>query len=97
MIPEVDSMPHVTIAQTLKRFFPDFQEQEVPGTTVEEVLGHVEKNYRGFTSYVLDDQGYVRQHVALALNNEFIPRQHSSDIHLSPSDNLYILQALSGG
>ena len=48
-------------------------------------------------SYVLDEQGCVRKHVAVFLNGRLLHDRQRLDVPLAPDDRIYIAQALSGG
>lgn len=92
-------MPTVKMTDHLYRFFPELEDQTiaVPAGSVAEVLRAVDKMAPGFTDYILDDQGALRQHVNLCINDHIVIDKNTlSDI--VPSDGtVYIFQALSGG
>jgi sulfur carrier protein ThiS len=70
---------------------------DVPGRTVREVLEAVFESNARLRGYVLDDQGFLRQHIVVFLNGEIVEdRRHLSDA-VSESDELFVMQALSGG
>jgi molybdopterin synthase sulfur carrier subunit len=48
-------------------------------------------------SYVLDEQGSVRKHVAVFINAQMIPSRTQLDIELRPQDKVMVIQALTGG
>ncbi len=48
-------------------------------------------------SYVLDEQGYVRRHVAVFINGELLHDRTDLSRALGAADSVYIAQALSGG
>lgn len=48
-------------------------------------------------SYVLDEQGHVRKHVAVFVNNELIASRRDLSLALSENDSIMVIQALSGG
>jgi molybdopterin synthase sulfur carrier subunit len=48
-------------------------------------------------SYVLDDQGKVRKHIAIFLNRDMIPASQALATAVEAKDELYVAQALSGG
>ena len=48
-------------------------------------------------SYVLDEQGSVRKHVAVFLNAQMIPSRTQLDIPVRPQDKVMVIQALTGG
>jgi len=91
-------MPHVTITRHLQRFFPTLNEaEEVPGATVREVIGELEKRYPGFALYVVDETGRLRRHVNVFVGGEPICDREALSDAVSPGDEVFILQALSGG
>lgn len=69
---------------------------EATGATVREVLADVFARHPAIKGYVLDDQGRVRVHIAVFLDNTHI-RSKILDHAVTPTSELYIMQALSGG
>lgn len=70
---------------------------QVEGATLREAFEAVFSEQPDMRSYLLDDQGAVRKHVMIFVNNQSIAdRQHLSD-RLSPDSKVYVMQALSGG
>jgi sulfur-carrier protein len=51
----------------------------------------------GLRSYVLDDQGRPRKHVAILVNGQPIKDRDQLSDQVTDSDSIFILQALSGG
>jgi sulfur-carrier protein len=89
-------MPRVSFTSALQRFLaaPPMQ---VEGETVSEALAAVFAERPALRGYVLDDQGAVRRHVAVYVRNEPVrDRQRLSD-RVGPDDEIYVLQALTGG
>ena len=70
---------------------------EVDGKTVRDILEQVFAANERARGYVLDEQGALRKHMLVFVNNEMV----SDRIHLSdpvpPGGEVFILQALSGG
>jgi sulfur-carrier protein len=66
---------------------------EATGRTVAEALNAVFPDHPRLRSYVLDDQSRLRRHVVIYLNNEKTGLESS----LAEGDELYVMQALSGG
>jgi sulfur-carrier protein len=66
---------------------------EATGRTVAEALNAVFTDHPRLRSYVLDDQSRLRRHVVIYLNNEKTGLESS----LAEGDELYVMQALSGG
>ena len=85
-------MVRVCFTPNLRRHVP-CPSLDVPGGTVGEVLAHVFTRQPQLKSYVLDDQARLRRHVAVYLNN------HKADLAavVAPGDEVYVMQALSGG
>jgi len=90
-------MAQVHFTSALKRFFPNLTPTQIPATSVQNLIEDLETNYPGLKNYLLLDNGQLRQHVNIFINGELIQdTQHLSDA-LNPHDEVYILQALSGG
>ena len=69
----------------------------VEGITVREVLdGYFQVNPR-VRSYVLEDQGALRKHVAIFLNRELIRDRSGLSDPVRENDAIFVSQALSGG
>jgi molybdopterin converting factor small subunit len=90
-------MASVNFTYALKRFFPDLKEVTVSGKTVREVVDQTESLYPGIKNYILDDQGRLREHVNIFLNGELIKDKLKQSDTVGASDEVYIMQALSGG
>jgi molybdopterin converting factor small subunit len=69
-------------------------EVEADGTTVEELLEDLERRYPGIRFRMIDEQDRIRPHIRIFVNRE---RIRALDVRLGPSDEVQILQALSGG
>ena len=48
-------------------------------------------------SYVLDDQGRLRKHVNIYVNDRLIADRAAQADRIGASDNVFVFQALSGG
>jgi molybdopterin synthase sulfur carrier subunit len=91
-------MPRVSFTRHLQTFFPTLKMgEEVPGATVREVIAELEKRYPGFALYVGDETGRLRRHVNFFVGEDPICDRETQSDALSPADELFILQALSGG
>lgn len=91
-------MPRVAFTRHLQTFFPALKmSEEVPGATVREVIDALEKRYPGFALYVADETGRLRRHVNVFVGEEPICDREAQSDAVSPGDEVYILQALSGG
>ncbi|MBT5773196.1 MAG: MoaD/ThiS family protein [Dehalococcoidia bacterium] len=72
-------------------------EYEVPGGTVREALLWVFERQPTLRRYLLTDDGALRRHVNIFVNEELIrDRQGLSDT-IGEGDRVQVLQAVSGG
>jgi molybdopterin synthase sulfur carrier subunit len=70
---------------------------EAAGTSVRQVLDKVFAANPPARSYVLDDLGALRKHIAVFVDEELVKdRQNLSD-PVQEGSVLYVMQALSGG
>ena len=67
------------------------------GGTVQEALDRVFAENPLLRSYLLDDQGRLRQHVNVFVNEYAVLDRNRLSDPITPSDDLYVIQALSGG
>ena len=70
---------------------------DVRGTTVREALDAYFAEQPGVRSYVCDDQGAVRKHVALFVNDTQLRDRVAQSDQLRDGDVIHVFQALSGG
>lgn len=70
---------------------------KVEGTTVREALHAVFTRYPTLRSYVLDDQGAVRQHVVVFVDGTAITDRQKQEDAVRPDSEIFVMQALSGG
>ncbi|MEL7339984.1 MAG: MoaD/ThiS family protein [Bacteroidota bacterium] len=88
-------MPRVQFTPILKRFFPSLGPAQTQSLQVEALLEELEQQYPGLKDYLLDEQGELRQHVNIFVNDELVRDFRQRE--LSPQDEVFIMQALSGG
>lgn len=89
-------MPRLAFTQNLKRHV-DCPDKVVDGATVRESLDSVFSENPSLRSYILDDQGALHRHVAIIVNGEAITDRAHLSTKVGPEDEIYIMQALSGG
>lgn len=90
-------MPKVSFTYALKRFFPDIRPQEVDADNVGDLLEELDRRFPGFKGYIVNDQGQLREHVNIFHNGTLIDDRTQLSDPLTPSSDIYIMQALSGG
>jgi molybdopterin converting factor small subunit len=69
----------------------------VAGRTVRDALDQVFAANPPLRSYVLDDQGRLRRHVNIFVNGALIADRSAQSDPIGVDDEIYVLQALSGG
>jgi molybdopterin synthase sulfur carrier subunit len=71
--------------------------QAAGGNTVRAVLDQVFAAHPRLRSYILDDQGRVRRHVAIYVNATCIADRDRLADPVGDDDEVFVFQALSGG
>jgi sulfur carrier protein ThiS len=89
-------MPTVEFAPALTRHVP-CPPQSVEATTLRCALDRAFLAAPALRSYVLDEQGAVRKHVAVFVNARMIASRSQLDIPLEAHDKVMVIQALTGG
>ncbi len=90
-------MPTVQFTPILKRFFPSLTPSRFSAAKVADLLSQLELQYPGLQDYLVDEQGQLRRHVNIFVNNELIRDKERLSDTLGPDDEVFIMQALSGG
>jgi hypothetical protein len=94
-------MARVVLAPALARWLPGGGDAGaalvVPGTNVGEVLDGVFARHPSLRSYVVDEHGAVRHHVALFVDGRSLARKTHLSQPLADDSELHVMQALSGG
>lgn len=70
---------------------------DVDAATVSGALDSAFASFPKLRSYVVDDQGQIRRHVAVFLDGQMLDRATALDAAVGPGSEIHILQALSGG
>lgn len=90
-------MPKVNFTAALKRFYPKLESIEVSVSNVAEVLHHLEGLHPGLKDYLVDEQGRLRKHVNIFIGDRLVRDKETLQDPVGDDDELYIMQALSGG
>jgi len=90
-------MPVIKFTSNLKRFYPDLESFSVDGDTVASILDKVNERHSGIKDYIVDESGALRKHVNIFIGNDLVKDRKELKDQLSSSDEVYIMQALSGG
>lgn len=92
-------MPTVEMTRHLYRYFPQLENRTItvqPGS-VAEVLNAVNEIAPGFTDYILDEQGALRRHVNLSINDSLVVDKKTLSDRVPDDGTVFIFQALTGG
>lgn len=92
-----EPMPTVKFTNNLKRFFPGLRTVMVQGNTVAEIVVAINEVFPGISDYIQDERGSVRQHVNIFIGEDLINDRVSLSDPVREDDQVYIMQALSGG
>jgi len=84
----------VFIPSPLLSYTGQEKEVEVGGSTIAELLDELNRRYPGIRFRMIDEQDAIRPHMRIFVNGEQVWNLNTP---LQPSDEIYILQALSGG
>lgn len=89
-------MPTVAFTPNLSRHL-DTPNVEVSAGTVGEALERVFAQNPRLRSYILDDQGRLRKHVAVFVGGELITDRTRLSDEVTAGEDIFVMQALSGG
>lgn len=84
----------VTIPSPLLSYTHQQPEVEAKGTTVAELLEDLNQQFPGIRFRMIDEQDAIRPHMRVFVNGEMI---ESLAARLQTTDEIHLLQALSGG
>ncbi len=89
-------MPRIELTPNLSRQ-TEVASREVAGKTLREALDAFFSEFPRARSYLLDDQGAARQHVAFFIDGASITDREGLGDPLRPESVIFVMQALSGG
>jgi sulfur-carrier protein len=69
-------------------------EVEAHGATIAEMLADLDRRFPGIRFRMIDEQDAIRQHMRIFVNGDEV---HDLEARLGSTDEVQILQALSGG
>jgi len=92
----IAAMPSLAFTSQLQRF-TEAPELRTSAATLREALDAAFDVNPRLRHYIVDEQGHLRQHVAVFIGGRrAVDRVGLSDA-LAPDDKVYVLQALTGG
>lgn len=89
-------MPRIQFTPNLQRHL-DAPPRRVEGETVRAVLEATFEDHPRLESYVLNDQGELREHMSIFVDGEPVKDRTGLTDAVSEDAEIYVLQALSGG
>jgi hypothetical protein len=90
-------MARVEFTRHLNRFFPALCAEDIEASCVSELVAGLDRKYPGLAAYLIEDDGSLRKHVNIFVENVLInDRRGLSDV-LARDSKVFIMQALSGG
>jgi sulfur-carrier protein len=84
----------VRIPSPLRSYTAQAANVEASGGTVNDVLHDLDQQFPGMRFRVVDEQGNLRQHMRVFINDEFVRDLTRAVL---PTDEVTLMQALSGG
>ena len=84
----------VFIPAALRSYCGERHEVEAAGATLAEALADLDRHYPGMRFRMIDEQDSIRRHIRIFVNGDQV---RALDLPLRNSDEVLILQALSGG
>ncbi len=91
-------MPKVKFTTHLVRYFPTLENPTTAeGNTVAAVVDNLNKAYPGLADYIVDERGVLRKHVNIFVRGDLIHDRQTLQDPVTPEDEVFIFQALSGG
>ena len=89
-------MVHITFADSIQRHVPT-PPVEIAGGVLKDVFAGVFKDREQLRSYILDDQGSLRYHLAVFVDGEQIADPRGLSDEVPDGAKIHVIQALSGG
>ena len=89
-------MPTVRFTEAIQRHV-QCPTRHVDGATLKEVLNVYFSSNERARDYVLDDQGRLRQHMAIFIDGRQVRDRQTLSDEVAPDATVDLIQALSGG
>ena len=90
-------MSKVKFTSALKRFYPELSEIEVEADCIADLVKKVNDKFPKLTQYIVDENGSLRKHVNIFIGNNMIKDRNGLSDKIVNNDDVFIMQALSGG
>ena len=90
-------MPTIYIPSSLRRYTAGQSKVQVNGSTINEIIENLERQYPGVKSRLCDESGQIKRYVNVFVNDEEIRALQGADTPLSEKDEVSIVPAMAGG
>ena len=90
-------MAKVIFTRALKRFYPNLDTLEIKGDSVADILNGLDHTHPGLKDYLVDERGNLRTHVNIFIGDQLIKDAENLRDEVAATDEVFIMQALSGG
>jgi molybdopterin synthase sulfur carrier subunit len=90
-------MATVHFTRHLVRFFPELRNTEIHACSAAELVRELDHLHPGLADYLVDERGALRKHVNIFIGGEPVRDRDRLTDPIRPSDQVHVLQALSGG
>lgn len=87
-------MADIFIPNPLRKYTNGQRVVETRGATLREMLDALERDYPGFTFRIVNEQGQLREHIHLFINQRVAP---DLSARIEAGDEIRIIFAISGG
>ncbi len=84
----------VAIPTPLRSYTDGAASADANGSTLRELLNDLDRRHPGIAFRVVDEQGRLRKHMRIFVNRAM---EHDLDDQVAPTDEVVLMQALSGG
>ncbi len=90
-------MPRVRFTKHLKRYFPSLEEVTLTAGTLADVVAELDRLHPGIASYLVEESGALRKHVNIFIGEDLLHDRITLGDSVGELDEVFIMQALSGG
>jgi molybdopterin synthase sulfur carrier subunit len=90
-------MSSVFIPSPLRRYTAGQSKVQVSGSTINEIIENLERQYPGVKSRLCDESGQIKRYVNVFVNEEEIRALQGANTRLADKDEISIVPAMAGG
>lgn len=86
-------MPLLCLHGPLRKLAGDQSQLELPGATVAELLGELERAHPDISGWIVDERGKIRRHINVFVNGD----RGEEEMAVGERDRVEVLPAITGG